>query len=126
MKQRDIACLLKVSKQVVNYWIHHPIIEKRKRRTKLIRKEKNIIIKWAKDKPINLVSARRIQRRFNSLSKKKRFNCLKKVSLSTVNRTVGKHLSKPKQIKKVFFLSSTNKEKRIKFHRLMKKNEIEP
>ena len=72
MKQRDIACLLKVSKQVVNYWIHHPIIEKRKRRTKLIRKEKNIIIKWTKDKPINIVSARRIQRRFNSLSKKKK------------------------------------------------------
>ena len=127
MKQRDIACLLKVSKQVVNYWIHHPIIEKRKRRTKLIRKEKNIIIKWAKCKSINLVSARRIQRRFNSLSKKKKEqNCQKKVSLSTVNRTLNKHLSKPKQIKKVFFLSSTNKEQRIKFLRFMKKNEIEP
>ena len=107
--------------QVVHYWILHPIIEKRKRRTKLIGKQKNIITNWAKSKPINLVSARRIQRRFNSLSKKKKFNCLKKVSLSTVNRTVGKHLSKPKQIKKVFFLSSTNKDQRIKFLRLMKK-----
>ena len=72
MKPRDIASLLKVSKQVVNYWIHHPIIEKRIRRTKLIRKEKNLLIKWAKDRPINLVSARKLQRKFNSLSKMKK------------------------------------------------------
>ena len=65
MKPRDIAALLKVSKQVVNYWIHHPIIEKRIRRTKLIRKEKNLLIKWAKDRPINLVSTRKLQRIFN-------------------------------------------------------------
>ena len=72
MKPRDIASLLKVSKQVVNYWIHHPIIEKRIRRTKLIRKEKNLLIKWVKDRPINLVSARKLQRKFNSLSKMKK------------------------------------------------------
>ena len=48
------------------------------------------------------------------------------MSLSTVNRTLNKHLSKTKQIKKVFFLSSTNKEQRIKFFQFMKKNEIEP
>ena len=28
-KHWDIASLLKVSKQVVNYWIHHPIINKK-------------------------------------------------------------------------------------------------
>ena len=127
MKPRDIASLLKVSKQVVNYWIHHPIIEKRIRRTKLIRKEKNLLIKWAKDRPINLVSARKLQRKFNSLSKmKKEKNRKKRVSLSTVNRTLNKHLSKPKQIKKVFFLSSTNREQRMKFLQFMKKNGIEP
>ena len=72
MKPIYIAQLLKVSKQVVNYWIHHPIIEKRRRRTKLTRKEKNLIVRWAKDKPINLVSAKKIQRKFNSLSKTKK------------------------------------------------------
>ena len=61
MKPIYIAQLLKVSKQVVNYWIHHPIIEKRRRRTKLTRKEKNLIVRWAEDKPINLVSAKKIQ-----------------------------------------------------------------
>ena len=58
MKPIYIAQLLKVSKQVVNYWIHHPIIEKIRRRTKLTRKEKNLIVRWAKDKPINLVSTK--------------------------------------------------------------------
>ena len=72
MKPRDITFLLKVSKQVVNYWIHYINIEKRKRRTKLIRKEKNLLIKLAKDRPINLVSERKLQRKFNSLSKTKK------------------------------------------------------
>ena len=45
MKAKDIANLLKISKQRVNYWIHNEIKEKRKRRTKLTRKEKNYLIK---------------------------------------------------------------------------------
>ena len=127
MKPIYIAHLLKVSKQVVNYWIHHPIIEKRRRRTKLTRKEKNLIVRWAKDKPINLVSAKKIQRKFNSLSKtKKEKNRKKNVSLSTINRTLNNNISKPKQIKKVIFLSSTNKEQRLKFLNFMKKNDIGP
>ena len=127
MRPIDIALLLKIPKQVVNYWIHHPIIEKRKRRTKLTRKEKDLMIKWAKDRPINLASARKIQRKFNSLSKKKKEKTRKKkVSLSTVNRTLNSFLSRPKQIKKVFFLSMTNREQRLKFLKFMKKNRIEP
>ena len=41
MKQIDIAKLFNISKRKVNYWIHNPIILKRKRRTILIQKEKN-------------------------------------------------------------------------------------
>ena len=126
MKPRDISFLLKVSKQVVNYWIHNPIIEKRKRRTKLIRKEKSLLIKWAKERPINLVSARKIQRKFNSLLKRKKKKIEKKVSLSTVNRTLYWFLSKPKHIKKVFFLSSTNREQRKKFLQFMKNKGNKP
>ena len=47
----DIANLFGISKQRVNYWIHRSI-KTRKRRTKLIRREINMIVKWAKDKPI--------------------------------------------------------------------------
>ena len=51
MKPKDIAKLFNLSKQRINNWIHNSI-RKQKRRSKLIRKEINIIVKWAKDKPI--------------------------------------------------------------------------
>ena len=71
MKPRDIAKLFKISKQRVNYWIHKPIAQ-RKRRMKLTRREINIIVNWAKDKPImeKKVSAKNIQMKFNRLSTK--------------------------------------------------------
>ena len=51
MKQKEIENLFHLSKQRVNYWIHH-IIKNRKRRTKLNRNEINMIVKCAKDKSI--------------------------------------------------------------------------
>lgn len=127
MRPKDIAQLFNLSKQRVNYWIHHPIKKTKKRREKLTRNERLYLIKWAKDKPINLASAKKLQRKFNSLTKMKKENKLqKRVSLSTVNKTLNKYLSKPKNIKKVFKLSSVEKEKRIEFLQFMKKNEIYP
>ena len=74
-------------KQNVNYWLHHPVIVERKRRTKLIRPETNIIIKWAKDKPINLWSSKKVMNKFNLLSKRrKKKGKQKKSSLSTANK----------------------------------------
>ena len=64
MKFKDIAKLFKISRQRVNYWIHNKIIMPRKRRTKLTRNEKNIIIKWAKNKPTNIAGAKKIQMKF--------------------------------------------------------------
>ena len=72
MKAIDIARFFKISKQKVNYWLYHPVIEKRKKRTKLNRKEINILVRWAREKPINLCSAKKIQNKFNLLSKKKK------------------------------------------------------
>ena len=71
MKAKDITNLFGISKQRVNYWIHRSI-KTRKRRTKLTRRKINIIVKWAKDKPImeKKVSAKNIQTRFNKLPKK--------------------------------------------------------
>ena len=51
MRPKDIAKLFNLSKQRVNYWLHHDIITKRKRREKLTRNERSFILKWAKDKP---------------------------------------------------------------------------
>ena len=44
MKAKDIANLFGISKQRVNYWIHRSI-KTRKRRTKITRREINIIVK---------------------------------------------------------------------------------
>ena len=51
IKPKENVNLFHLSKQRVNYWIHH-VIKNLKRRTKLNRKEINMIVKWAKDKPI--------------------------------------------------------------------------
>ena len=108
MKAKAIADLFKISKQRVNYWLHHSI-KKRIRRTKLTRKEINKIVKWARDKPIIecRVSAKNIQTKFNKLPKRmKEGKKKKKISLSTANRILNKYISKPKIIRNVFFKAS--------------------
>ena len=72
MKPKDISELFKISKQRTNYWLHHKVNKRRKRRTKLTRNEKLLLIKWAKDKPINLASARKLKIKFDSMSSRKR------------------------------------------------------
>ena len=74
IKPRQISELFKISKQRINYIIHHSKKEKRKRRTKLTGNEKLILVKWARDKPINLASAKFLQKRFNFLPKSKNEN----------------------------------------------------
>ena len=67
-----------ISRQRVNYWIHNKIIMPRKRRAKLTRNEKNIIIKWAKNKPTNIAGAKKIQMKFNALTSKRKEKHMKK------------------------------------------------
>jgi len=83
MKPVQIAKLFDISAQKVNYWVHYPIITHKKRRMKLTRNERSIIIKWARNKPIIIASAKIIQNKFNHLPKykkekifKKKFVCL--------------------------------------------------
>ena len=73
MKAIDIAKLFQILKQNVNYWLHHPVIIKRKRRTKLIRRaEINIIIKCARDESINICYANKIRNKLDLLSKRRK------------------------------------------------------
>ena len=78
MKPIQIAKLFGISPQKVNYWVHHPIITHKKRRMKLTRNERNIIIKWAKNKPINIASAEIMRNKFNRLPKYKKEKKLQK------------------------------------------------
>ena len=128
MKAKDICALFKISKQRVNYWIHRSL-KKRKRRSKLTRKEINLLVKWAKDKPImeKKVSAKNIQIKFNRLPKKFKENKKKKIiSLSTANRVLNKFIGKPRIIRKVFYLRPSDKILRVQFLKFMKENNIGP
>ena len=78
MKANKIAKLFGISAQSVNYWIHNEIKRPRKRRAKLTRNEKIMLIKWAKNKPIYIVGAKKIQMKFNLLSSKNKKNIRKK------------------------------------------------
>ena len=68
IRPKDITSLFHLSTQRVNYWIYRQI-KKRKRGTKLNRREINVIVKCAKDKPImeKKISAKNIQIKFNKL-----------------------------------------------------------
>ena len=128
MRPKEISSLFKISKQRINYWLHKEI-KKRKRRTKLNRNEINLLVKWAKDKPImeKRVSARNIQTKFNKLSRKmKEKGKNKKISLSTANRILNKYISKPRVIRKVFSLKPHEKKLRLDFCKWMKEKGIGP
>ena len=128
MKPKEIAKLFQISKQRVNYWIHTPVRQKI-RRGKLSRKEINMIVKWAKDKPIMecKVSARNIQARYNKLPKRlKEKKRQKRISLSTANRVLNKYISKPKMIRKVFYLKQEEKQLRLNFLKYMRDKAISP
>ena len=56
-------------------------------------------------------------------SKKKEKHIKKKIGLSTVNKTLNT-ISKPKRIRKVFFLSNQEKKQRMDFLLFMKKHSI--
>ena len=58
-------------------------------------------------------------------SKKKEKHIKKKIGLSTVNKTLNT-ISKPKRIRKVFFLSNQEKKQRMDFLLFMKKHSITP
>lgn len=127
MKPIEIAKLFKIFPHRVNYRIHHPIIFPRKRRTKLTRNEKNIIVKLAKYKPINIASTKKIRDKYNKLCKfKKEDKTQKKVCLSSIYNTLNRYISYPKKMRKVFFLSETQKERKLKFLKFMEKNKISP
>ena len=128
MKAKDIANLFHISKQRVNYWLHSSI-KTRKRRTKLTRKEINMLVKWAKDKPImeKKASAKNIQLKYNKMPKKfKEKKMKKKISLSTANRMLNKYIGKPKVIRKVFYMKPIDKILRVQFCKFMKENNICP
>ena len=85
----------------------------------------SIIIKWAKNKLINIASAKIIQNKFIHLPKYKK-KTSKKVCVSTINKILNKFISKPIKMWKVFVLSEKNKEKRYNFLKFLQKHNMSP
>ena len=75
-------------------------------------------MEWAKDKTIveKKVSAKNIQNKFNKLPKRLKEKGLnKKISLSTDNRVLNKHIGKSRIIRKVFSLKPYERQFSIRF-----------
>ena len=117
--QKKIANFLRLSPQKVNYWSLHEIKTFQSRKLKLKDIYVQRIIRWAKNKPTSLMSCRKISRMINSvLEKRNEIDGQGKqvtITYKTVNNILKKHYGKPKRIRKVFYLSEKDKEKRYNF-----------
>ena len=125
--QKKIAKLLKISKQKVNYWTKHEIKSVIIRKSKLNAIYKDRIIRWAKNKPTSSMSCRKIAQMINSVLEKKNERDAKgkiiSITYKTVNNILKKHYGKPKKVRKVFFLSKKDKDRRYQFcQSILKRN----
>ena len=125
---KKIANVLNLSKQKVSYWSKHQI------KTSIIRKRKlkdiylNRIIRWVKNKPTSSMCFRTIAQKINSVLEKrnevdKKGNIIS-VTYKTVNNILKKYFGKPKKIRKVFFLSQKDMEKRFQFCKMILERKI--
>jgi len=120
--QKKIAKTLKISKQRVHYWTKTPITPVKKRRKKLddiyIRK----IIELAKDKTTSEMSSSAIRDLINNQLKKDKKDIT--ITKMTVCRILKEKYGTPRKVKKVFYLSKKQKEKRVQFCEEMLKRNI--
>ena len=87
-----------------------------------------MMINWAEDKPCSQMSTRKIARKINKYFKKYEImdesgKKILSVRHTTVNAYTNKFLEKPRKIRKNFFLSEKQMEKRVQFcNEILKKN----
>ena len=130
MRQCEISRLLGIKKEKVSYWSRHEIKERQFKPKKLKDIYIKAIQKWAKDKTTSQRSSRTIARMINS-TLEKRNEVDKKgrqisVHYTTVNNYLKEYYGKPRKIRKVFFLSKEQMEKRKKFCQMILDKKIKP
>ena len=129
-RKYEISRLLGIKKEKVSYWSRHEIKERQFKPKKLKDIYIKAIQKWAKDKTTSQRSSRTIARMINS-TLEKRNEVDKKgrqisVHYTTVNNYLKEYYGKPRKIRKVFFLSKEQMEKRKKFCQMILDKKIKP
>ena len=118
-KQRDIAKILKLKRQIVSYWANREIQHHQIRRKKLKNIYVSRIINWAKNKTTSTMSCRKISTMINSVLQKRNEVDKKNRTISISYRTISNYLKeyygKPRKIRKAFYLSEEQMKKRVKF-----------
>ena len=110
---------LGITKQRV--WAKHPFKPFQLRRRKLEDKYINKILDLAKDQTTSDMSSARIASQINKDLEKDGKNIT--IHKATICRILNKELGKPRKIKKVFYLTQKQKQKRVDFCQdMLKKN----
>jgi transposase len=107
----EIAKTLKVSHQLVYKWKNKQVEPRKPRKPKLTKKYLKLMREWAEGKStgVDMASSRKITRKLNF-----KFKNLS-VSHMTVNRTLNKILTKPRKLRKVFYLNDDHLQQRKDF-----------
>ena len=118
IKQAEIARLLGIPRQKVNYWSKREYPTNKKRRKKLSQFYVDKIIRLAKNKTTSSMSCRKIARIINTSFIKRNIKYKGKhvkIFFKTVSNDLSEIYGKPKKIRKVFYLSELQKKKRVIF-----------
>ena len=129
-KQKQIVQILNLKKQKVSYWaikVRQNRMQSKKRQKKLKDIYLSRIIKLAKNKTTSTMSCRKISVMINSILNKRnevdKRNRPLSISYRTINNYLKEYYGKPKKIRKAFYLSEEQKDKRVKFCRdILNKN----
>ena len=112
LSQQWVEKELKISKQKVSYWVHHPI-SPQKRNTKWNEKEIDEIVQMATDITTSEIASRRIASVMNEKFKNEGKEL--KINKSTINRYLKNRKVKKMKIKKIFALNYKQKKKELIF-----------
>jgi len=110
MKPHEVVKALTVFHQLVYKWKNKKYEQRKQKKTKLNQKYLNIIREWAEGKStgIEMASSRKITRKLEHKYKVK-------VCHSTVNKALNSMLSRPRKVRKVFFLNDDHLQQRKDF-----------
>ena len=110
IKPIEVAKALNVSHQLVYKWKNKKDEPRKPKKTKLNQKYLNIIKEWAEGKStgVEMASSRKITRKLEH-----KYNV--KVCHSTVDKALNSMLSRPRKVRKVFFLNDDHLQQRKDF-----------
>ena len=130
LRQCEIVGLLGFKKEKVSYWSRTELKESQHKPKKLNEKYIKTIQRWALNKTTSQRSSRKIAAMINSiLVKRKEFDSKGHqitIHYTTVNNYLREYYGKPRKIRKTFFLSNEQMQKRKEFCQMILDKNIQP